>query len=64
MIAAIEEARVRPEWQEFLKNAAYDQRTVPAPGEELATFVEAEWKALRDYMSEQGTLTKDYAELQ
>ena len=63
MVAAIEEARVRPEWQEFIKNAAYDQRAVPTV-EELPAFVEAEWKALRDYMSEQGTLTKDYPELQ
>ena len=59
MVAAIEEARVRPEWQEFLKNAAYDQRPVPTV-EELPAFVEAEWAALRDYMSEQGTLQKDY----
>ena len=63
MVAAIEEARVRPEWQEFIKNAAYDQRPVPTV-EELPAFAEAEWKALRDYMSEQGTLTKDYPELQ
>jgi len=59
MVAAIEEARVRPEWQEFLKNAAYDQRTVPTV-EELPAFVEAEWVALRDYMSEQGTLQVDF----
>ena len=64
MIAAIEEARQMPAWQEFIKNAAYDQREVPAPGADLAAFVEKEWKGLRDYMSEQGTLTKDYAELQ
>ena len=63
MVAAIEAARVRPEWQEFIKNAAYDQREVPSV-EELPEFVQAEWKALRDYMSEQGTLTKDYPELQ
>ena len=64
MIAAIEEARTQPAWQEFIKNAAYDQREVPAPGADLAAFVEKEWKGLRDYMNEQGTLTKDYAELQ
>ena len=63
MIAAIEEARVRPEWQEFLKMAAYDERTVPTAAE-LPAFAEAEWKGLRDYMLEQGTLTKDYPELQ
>ena len=63
MVAAIEEARVRPEWQEFLKMAAYDERTVPTAAE-LPAFAEAEWKGLRDYMSEQGTLTKDYPELQ
>ena len=59
MVAAIEEARVRPEWQEFLKMAAYDQRPVPTV-EELPAFVEAEWAALRTYMTEQGTLQKDY----
>ena len=64
MIAAVEEARTMPAWQEFIKNAAYDQREVPAPGADLAAFVEKEWKGLRDYMNEQGTLTKDYAELQ
>ncbi len=63
MVAAIEECRQLPEWQEFLKNAAYDQRAVPTV-EELPAFVEAEWKSLRDYMNEQGTLTKDYPELQ
>ena len=63
MVAAVEQARQMPEWQEFIKNAAYDQREVPSV-ENLPAFVEAEWKALRDYMSEQGTLTKDYPELQ
>ncbi len=59
MVAAIEEARLRPEWQEFLKLAAYDQRPVPTV-EELPAFVESEWQMLRDYMSEQGTLQVDY----
>ena len=63
MVAAVEEARQMPAWQEFIKNAAYDQRAVPTV-EELPAFVEKEWKDLRDYMSEQGTLTKDYPELQ
>jgi len=63
LVAAVEEARQMPAWQEFIKNAAYDQRPVPAV-EELPEFVENEWKPLRDYMSEQGTLTKDYPELQ
>lgn len=62
LVAAIEEARVRPEWQEFLKNAAYDERTVPTV-EELPEFAHNEYKALRDYMAEQGTLTKDYEDL-
>ncbi len=59
MVAAIEEARLRPEWQDFLKLAAYDQRPVPTV-EELPAFVESEWQMLRDYMSEQGTLQVDY----
>ena len=63
MVAAVEQARQMPEWQEFIKNAAYDQRAVPTV-EELPAFVEKEWKDLRDYMNEQGTLTKDYPELQ
>lgn len=64
MIAAIEQARETETWKEFLHNAAYDERTVPAAGEELAAFAQSEYKALRDYMSEQGTLVKDYPELQ
>ncbi len=62
MVAAIEEARQKPEWQEFLKNAAYDERAVPSV-EELPEFAHNEYKALRDYMSEMGTLTKDYEDL-
>ncbi len=63
MVAAVEECRQLPEWQEFIKNAAYDQRPVPTV-EELPAFAEAEYKLLRDFMAEQGTLTKDYPELQ
>jgi len=63
LVAAIEECREDPTWQEFLHNAAYDERTVPAPGEETAAFVQSEYKALRDYMLEQGTLEKDYDDL-
>ncbi len=62
MVAAIEEARQTETWQNFIKNAAYDQRAVPTV-EELPEFVQSEYKALRDYMSEQGTLTKDYDDL-
>lgn len=63
MIAAVEEARQTENWQAFLKSAAYDQRPVPAAGEELAAFALSEYKDLRDYMEEQGTLVKDYDDL-
>ena len=63
LVAAIEECRQDPSWQEFLHNAAYDERTVPAPGEELAEFCQSEYKDLRDYMLAQETLEKDYDDL-
>ena len=63
LVAAIEECRKDASWQEFLHNAAYDERTVPAPGEELKAFVQKEYKDLHDYMVEQGTLVKDYDDL-
>ena len=63
LVAAIEECRQDPSWQEFLHNAAYDERTVPAPGEELVEFCQSEYKDLRDYMLAQETLEKDYDDL-
>ena len=63
LVAAIEECRTDPTWTEFLKNAAYDQRTVPAVGEELQQFCWNEYKDLRDYMFEQETIEKDYDDL-
>lgn len=63
LVAAIEECRSDASWQEFLHNAAYDERVVPVPGEELEAFVLSEYKDLRDYMLEQETLEKDYEDL-
>ena len=63
LVAAIEECRNDATWIEFLKNAAYDQREVPAPGEETQAFCQNEYKDLRDYMFEQETLEKDYDDL-
>ena len=63
LVAAIEECRSDATWIEFLKNAAYDQRVVPAPGEETQAFCLSEYKDLRDYMFEQETLEKDYDDL-
>lgn len=63
LVAAIEECRSDATWIEFLKNAAYDQRVVPAPGEETLAFCQSEYKDLRDYMFEQETLEKDYDDL-
>lgn len=62
LVAAVEEARQSETWQNFIKNAAYDQRAVPSV-EELPAFAQSEYKALRDYMAEQGTLVKDYDDL-
>ena len=63
IIAAVEKCREDATWKEFTKNAAYDQREVPAPGEDLQKFVQSEYKDLRDYMFEQETLEKDYDDL-
>ncbi|MDO4493926.1 MAG: tripartite tricarboxylate transporter substrate binding protein [Clostridia bacterium] len=63
LVAAIEECRQDPVWQEFIHNAAYDEREVPAPGEATKQFVWQEYKDLRDYMFEQETLEKDYEDL-
>jgi len=63
LIAAIEEARQDPTWQQFLRDAAYDERIVPAYGEDLINFVHSEYKDLRDYYLEQELLEKDYEDL-
>ena len=63
IIEAVEACRSDATWQEFIKSAAYDQRVVPAPGEELQAFCLSEYKDLRDYMFEQETLEKDYDDL-
>lgn len=60
LVAAIQQARETQEWKDFLHTAAYDEREIPAEGEELDAFVESEYKALSDYLKEQGVLTKDY----
>ena len=63
IVEAVEACRSDATWQEFIKNAAYDQRTIPAPGEELQAFCQSEYKDLRDYMVEQETIEKDYDDL-
>nr|MCR5843525.1 hypothetical protein [Oscillospiraceae bacterium] len=63
IVAAVEKCREDATWKEFTKNAAYDQREVPAPGEDLQAFCLSEYKDLRDYMFEQETLEKDYDDL-
>lgn len=62
LCAAIEQARADETWQTFIKNAAYDERPVPAL-EDTAEYCQKEYKELRDYLVEQGTLTKDYDDL-
>ena len=63
LIDAVEKCREDATWKEFTKNAAYDQREVPAPGEELQTFCLNEYKSLRDYMINVEVLEKDYEDL-
>ena len=63
LVAAIEECRADESWQTFIHEAAYDERTVPAVGEELNAFCQSEYKDLRDYMLAQETLEKDYDDL-
>ena len=38
LVAAIEEAKQSDTWKEFTHNAAYDERPIPAPGEETVEF--------------------------
>ena len=61
--AAIQQAKETETWKTFCANAAYDQRPVPQPGVETDEFVQNEYKALRDYLLEQGQLVKDYDDL-
>ena len=63
LVAAIEQAKQSETWKEFTHNAAYDERPIPAPGEETVAFCQSEYKDLHDYMVEQGTLVKDYDDL-
>lgn len=63
MVKAVEELKKDPAWIEFCKNAAYDQRVVPAPGKELQDFCLSEYKDLRDYMVKQDTIERDYDDL-
>ena len=63
LVAAIEQAKQSDTWKEFTHNAAYDERPIPAPGEETVAFCQSEYKDLHDYMVEQGTLVKDYEDL-
>lgn len=62
LVAAIEECRQDPSWQEFLHNAAYDERTVP-PWATSSRIGKSEYKSLRDYMFAEETLEKDYEDL-
>ena len=62
LVAAIEQARTNETWINFCKDGAYDEREVPAVAD-LPTFTHNEYKDLRDFMSEQGTLVKDYDDL-
>ena len=63
IVEAVEACQDDATWQDFLREAAYDQREVPTPGGETQAFCTGEYKALRDYMYENGTLVKDYDDL-
>ena len=63
LVAAVEEAKQSDAWKEFTHNAAYDERPIPAPGEDTVAFCQSEYKDLHDYMVEQGTLVKEYDDL-
>lgn len=59
---AIAQAKETDTWKDFLHQSAYDERELPARGEELDAFVENSWEELREYMIEEGTLVLDYKE--
>lgn len=63
IVEAVEACRADATWKDFVKSAAYDQRDIPTPGEEMQSFCLYEYKAIRDYMLDQGKLVKDYEEL-
>lgn len=60
MVAAVEEARKTDTWQEFLKNAAYDERPIQESGEQLDAFYEQEYVDLTEYLDGEGVLVKNY----
>ena len=45
---------------QFIRNEAYNQRSVPAPGTATESFCKKEYKAIRDYLYQQEVLRKDY----
>lgn len=60
LAAAIAQAKETDTWKEFTHNAAYDEREIPARGEEQDAFIESEWQALYDYMVGQNLNPIDY----
>ena len=60
LVSAIEDCRSEPSWQQFIRNEAYNQRSVPAPGTATESFCKKEYKAIRDYLYQQEVLRKDY----
>lgn len=63
IVEAVEVCRGDAIWQEFLREAAYDQREIPFPGESTQAFCQSEYKELRDYLFDRGLLVKDYEDL-
>ena len=63
IVEAVEACRMDATWQGFVMNAAYDQREIPAPGDETQFFCLREYREIRDYLLKQEKLAKDYDEL-
>lgn len=60
LTVAVQAARETEEWKTFLHNAAYDERVIPADGQEMLDFAAAEYVELSAYLDEQGVLSKNY----
>lgn len=60
LVAAVEKATHDKTWQDFLVQGCYDERPGFAGPAEYAKDCESDYKALSDYLKEEGVLKKDY----
>lgn len=63
IVEAVEACRKDATWQGFVMNAAYDQRSIPEPGEETREFCLNEYQDIRNYLLSQNSLVRDYDDL-